>query len=378
MKRDYEAIVLGLGGIGSGALYWLSRRLGQEVLGLEQFELGHDRGGSQDHSRIIRYSYHAPHYVRLAAGAYDAWTIVEEESGEQLVVRCGGLDLFPEGGSEPIADYVGSLEACGVPFEALASSEIRRRWPQFRIEDDTEGLFQADGGYVKAAVANAAHQRLARQRGATLLTGVAVWDISERDGEYEISTKQGTFTTARLVMACGAWTRSLLSHFEVQLPLRVTQEQVTYFHPPDPEAFAVNRFPIWIWNDEPGYYGFPNQSTDGVKVARDLGGEEVTLESRSFEPNTENLSGVQRFCREHLPALERINYSKTCLYTLTPDRDFLLDAVPGQSNAWFAIGAGHAFKFASHLGRILSELALDGTTTADIYPFRVRRPVMQG
>ncbi len=373
MKRDYEAIVLGLGGIGSGALYWLSRRLGGEVLGLEQFELGHDRGGSQDHSRIIRYTYHLPEYVRLAAGAYDAWEVVEEESGEQLVVRCGGLDLFPEGGSESIIDYSGSLEAVGVPFELLSAGQVRRRWPQFRIEDNTEGLYQADGGFVKAAEGNAAHQRLARQRGATLLPGVAVWDISERDGEYEISTKQGTFTTARLVMASGAWTRSLLSHFEVQLPLRVTQEQVTYFHPTDPQAFEPDRFPIWIWNDEPTYYGFPLHPSDGAKVAQDLGGGEVTVDSRTFEPNAENLAGVQRFCRKHLSALEQVNYTKTCLYTLTPDRDFLLDAVPGQTGVWFAIGAGHAFKFASHLGRILSELALDGTTLADIDPFKTDR-----
>jgi sarcosine oxidase len=113
MKRDCEVIVLvivlGLAGIGSGALYWLSRRLGPEVLGLEQFELGHDRGGSQDHSRLIRYSYHSPHYVRLAAGAYEAWRVVEEESGEELVERCGGLDLFPEGGCEPIGAYTGIL-----------------------------------------------------------------------------------------------------------------------------------------------------------------------------------------------------------------------------------------------------------------------------
>ncbi len=159
-----------------------------------------------------------------------------------------------------------------------------------------------------------------------------------------------------------------MGHFEVQLPLRVTQEQVTYFHPTDPQAFEPGRFPIWIWNDEPCYYGFPTHPTDGVKVARDLGGEEVTAESRSFEPNAENLAGVQRFCRQHLPALEQIHYTKTCLYTLTPDRDFLLDAVPGQNGAWFAIGAGHAFKFASHLGRILSELALDGSGSDDIEP----------
>jgi sarcosine oxidase len=373
MRRDYEAIVLGLGGIGSGALYWLSRRLGPEVLGLEQFELGHDRGGSQDHSRIIRYSYHSPEYVQLALGAYNAWKLVEEESGKELVVRCGGLDLFPPDGPDSIDDYRDSLGTVGIPFEVLESSEIRRRWPQFQIADGVSGIYQRDGGLAKAADCNAAHQSLARQRGASLLDRTEVQAISLVGGEFEISTEMGGFRTGRLVIASGAWTNQVLGYLGLQLPLRVTQEQVTYFHPEDASAFEAARFPVWIWYDEPGYYGFPLHPTDGVKVAHDLGGHEVTAESRTFEPDPDNLAGVRRFCREHLPALERVNYTKTCLYTLTPDRDFLLDAVPGMENAWLAVGAGHAFKFASHLGRILSELALDGVTSADIERFRVER-----
>ena len=105
MKQDYEYIVLGLGGIGSGAAYWLSRRAGREVLGLEQFEIGHVRGGSQDHSRIIRLSYHTPAYVRLAQQAYQAWATLEEDAGEKLIVKTGGLDLWPPVSAIPTEDY---------------------------------------------------------------------------------------------------------------------------------------------------------------------------------------------------------------------------------------------------------------------------------
>src|SRR5689334_2313735 len=97
MRTDYDYIVIGLGGIGSAAAYWLARRAGAEVLGLEQFELGHVRGASHDHSRIIRLSYHSPTYVRLAHGAYAAWDTVAAEAGEQLVLRTGGIDLEPPG-----------------------------------------------------------------------------------------------------------------------------------------------------------------------------------------------------------------------------------------------------------------------------------------
>jgi sarcosine oxidase len=122
---DYRVVVLGLGGIGSAAVYWLSSSLGSEVLGLEQFPLGHDRGGSEDHSRIIRLSYHTPAYVELAKSAYAAWESVEVDSGEPLVLRTGGVDLAPPGAAIGLDDYRMSLEAAGVPFEMLDARRDR-------------------------------------------------------------------------------------------------------------------------------------------------------------------------------------------------------------------------------------------------------------
>src|ERR1041385_3813487 len=142
MKREFEHIVIGLGGLGSAAAYWLSRRAGAEVLGLEQFELGHVRGESQDHSRIIRLSYHTPGYVRLAQQAYEAWHALEADAGEQLIIKTGGLDLWPPNAIIPMSDYTGSLEACGIPFEILNAQEIMRRFPQFQLADGIEGLYQ--------------------------------------------------------------------------------------------------------------------------------------------------------------------------------------------------------------------------------------------
>ena len=378
MKQEFEAIVLGVGGLGSAAAYWLSKRLGSAVLGLEQFDLGHVNGGSQDHSRIIRYSYHTPDYVRLAARAYDAWTEVEGEADRELIVRCGGLDLFPSDGNVELADYSESMNAAGVPCEVVASQAIRARWPQFRLDDSVQGIFQADGGYVKAAEANEIHQALAREHGARLLSGVTLEALREREGEYELITDSGTYSTGKLVITAGAWTDQILSGLDVDLPLQVTQEQVTYFHSSSEVEFGPDRFPVWIWNDDPCYYGFPCHPVDGIKVAEDLGGRPVTPESRSLEPDPENLSGVRRFCERYMPAAATcINYSKTCLYTLTPDRDFIVDGVPGHPGAWLAIGAGHAFKFASLIGKTLSELVIDGVTPTDIERFRADRPALE-
>jgi sarcosine oxidase len=186
VRTDWRAIVLGLGGIGSGALYWLARRLGGDVLGVEQFALGHERGGSHDHSRIIRYSYHTPAYVALAEGAYDAWREVERESGEVLIHRCGGLDLFPPDGVIPQRDYTESLTARGIPFELLSSDEVVARWPQFRHLDGVVGLYQEDGGLLAAARATAAHQRLAGGHGAAILEQATVERVRSLGDEVEV------------------------------------------------------------------------------------------------------------------------------------------------------------------------------------------------
>lgn len=377
MRQDYDAIVLGLGGIGAGALYWLSTRAGTRVLGLEQFELGHVRGGSQDHSRIIRLSYHTSGYVALARQAYAAWSAVESEGGQPLIVRTGGIDIGFEGCAIPLDDYEASMRASGVDYERIDAVEIMRRWPAFRFDAPVYGLFQAESGLVMAARGNQAHLDLARRRGAEVIDRCGIEQVIDQGGEVTVVTGRGTFRCRRLVVAAGAWSNGVLGQLGASLPLTVTQEQVTYFTPRRPDLFAPDRFPIWIWFDEPSFYGFPAFGDAGLKVAQDVGGREVTAETRTFEADPEALARVRGFMATHLPdALGPMIQTKTCLYTLTPDRDFVIDHVPGHSNVAVAIGAGHGYKFASVIGRILSELAIDGTSPVDLTPFRISRPVL--
>src|SRR6185312_9955866 len=182
MRRDFEYIVVGLGGWGSAAAYWLSRRAGADVLGLEQFELEHTRCESQDHSRIIRLSYHTPGYVELAKHAYRAWAEVERDAGEQLVLRTGGLDFATRESAIPLTNYSGSMDAAGVAYEYLDAAEIRRRWPVLEVTDDIQGLFQPDSGIAMAARGNAAHARMAREHGATLVDRSPVERIRSVNG----------------------------------------------------------------------------------------------------------------------------------------------------------------------------------------------------
>ena len=378
MRTDFDHIVLGLGGLGSAAAYWLSRTAGRDVLGLEQFELGHVRGESQDHSRIIRLSYHTPGYVRLAKRAYESWQQVEEDGQEACVLRTGGLDFGPRQGAISLDTYMDSMRAEDVPFEHLDGPEIRSRWPQFVVGDDIHGLFQEQSGIAMAARANAAHQRLAREHGATLQDRSPVEGIRAVGGEYEVIAGGKAYRCRKLAIAAGPWSNGALAHLGLTLPLEVTQEQVTYFSSPNLAEFEPGRFPVWIWMDDPCYYGFPVFGERATKIAQDAGGKPVTADTRSFEPDPDNSAGVVRWAGQHLPrALGPVLYTKTCLYTLTPDRDFVIDRVPGHPDVCIAIGAGHAFKFASVIGRILSELSLDGRTPSDLSAFSIDRPILK-
>jgi sarcosine oxidase len=376
MSHDVEYVVVGLGAWGSATAYQLASR-GHAVLGLEQFELGHSRGASHDTSRILRHSYHTPGYVRLTFDAYDDWARLETDAGEELVTTVGGLDLFPPGGQIPVEDYASSMTACGVEFERLDPGTVRDRWPQFQLPEESVALFQPRGSIVPAARGTAAMQQAAVGYGAELRDHVqvtAVRDLAEQG--VEIRAGDDVFRCRRLVVCADAWTNEVLSGLDLSLPLTVTLEQVTYFRPEEPETFASGRFPLWIWMDDPTFYGFPCYGESTVKAAEDCGGPVVTGDDRGFEPRPDRLDVLTGFVSRTLPGAGPPIRSKTCLYTLPPDRDFVLSVVPGHESVSVGLGAGHGFKFAPTAGRLLADLAEFGTTKADVTPFRMDRPAL--
>lgn len=373
----FDVIVLGLGGLGSAALYRLARRIGDQCLGLEQFDLDHARGSSQDHSRIIRLSYHTPGYVELAKQAYTTWAEVESDAGEQLVFKTGGLDLWPADPAYPMSDYTSSMDACGVAYERLPAAEVMYRWPQFCLPDDVTGIYQAEGGIATPNLSNAAHRRLARAYGAVIRDNAPVSAARPVGDEIELVAGDVTYRCRHLVVAAGAWSNHILAHFGRRLHLTITQEQVTYYRTSHAADFMPDRFPVWIWMDEPSFYGFPSFGEPGPKMAQDVGGRRVTPDTRTFETDVATLARTEAFLAKYIPTMlgERL-YTKTCLYDLPPDRNFVLGSLPQQPNVSLAIGAGHSYKFAALIGKILSELALDGRTDYDIAPFHIDRPIL--
>jgi glycine/D-amino acid oxidase-like deaminating enzyme len=151
---------------------------------------------------------------------------------------------------------------------------------------------------------------------------------------------------------------------------------VTYFRPRDPAVFSPGRLPLWIWMDDPSYYGFPCYGEPTIKAARDCSGIEVTGNERPFEPDAAQLSQLSDFMARILPASGPPVRSKTCLYTLTPDRDFVISTVPGHPEVTVGLGAGHGFKFAPTIGRLLADLAVTGATPLDLSAFRLDRDAL--
>jgi monomeric sarcosine oxidase len=375
VTEPFDVAVVGLGAIGSATCNALARA-GVSVLGLDQFELGHARGASHDHSRIIRRSYHTPGYVTLAGGAYDAWDRVE--SDEPLVIRTGGIDLFPAGAAIPIDDYTGSMGAVGVPFELLDAGEIVARWPAWHLAPDVVALYQADTGIVAAELATAALRRSAVAHGATLRAEAAVRSVRDTSDGIVLETDADKFRADRVVLAADAWTNQLLVDLGWKIPLVVTQEQLTYTRPADLSYFSRDRFPVWIWMDEPSWYGFPEFGRAGwVKTARDCGGREVTATTRTFDPDPDAEALLLAFLADALPgASTGETITKTCLYTLTPDRDFVLDAVPDHPDVFVALGAAHGFKFAALIGEIMRDLITGCDSPYDLTPFAIDRDAL--
>jgi sarcosine oxidase len=379
-SREFDVAVVGLGGLGSAAAYWLARK-GARVVAFEQFELGHVRGASHDHSRIIRRSYHTPGYVALTAAAYEAWHEVERDADEEIITRTGGIDIFPADPAIDPGPYRASLDVVGVPYEVIDAAEIRRRWPAFdrgtAIDGDVHAVYSADTGIVPAGRATATLQRLAGAYGAELRPNTPVHALRPAGGgagEFDVVTDAGAVRVENVIVCADAWTNRLLAPLGQAIPLAVTREQVTYFPCRDADLHP-GRFPVWIWMDDPSFYGFPVYGRlDSIKASEDCGGPEVDPDTRSFDPDPVMEQLLAAFVVELLGDRFGPPSTTTCLYTLTSDRDFVVDRVPGCESIVVGLGAAHGFKFAAWFGRTLAELARGSAPGPELAPFAFDRP----
>lgn len=379
MAQHFDAIVIGAGGVGSAAAYYLAKAR-QTVLLLEQFELNHQQGSSYGYSRVIRYTYDNPIYIDLMRDAYPLWFELQEEAGEPLYVKTGGLDFgFPE--TDTFQALKASMDTAALPYEQLSQAKIRDRYPQFALQDGMAGLFQPESGLLRASRCVLAHVRLAQQRGATVLDNQPVVTITPSDSGVEVQTAQGQFSCDRLVLTVGSWAKQLLATQGIDLPLKIMPCQLGFYQPDNPANFEPGTFPVFFAHMNGDYgempYGIPHEDPSlGVKVTTFYGWDTVEQPSQvDYTPSEAWTERIRGFAQQYIPgAAGPLLSTRRCLYTLTPDKHFIVDPHPRYAQVVIGAGfSGHGFKFTTLMGKMLADLAVDGHTPHNTSLFKLAR-----
>jgi sarcosine oxidase len=375
-QRSYEAIVVGLGGMGSATLYHLARR-GVRTLGLEQFGPGHALGSSHGDSRIIRETYFEhPQYVPIVQRAHELWRELERVSGTSLMNITGGLMIGPRDGMV-VTGTLRSAREHSLPHEVLAAHEASARFPAFHLDPGTVAVFDPRAGYLDPEACNTAHLSGALAAGADARFEEAVLNWSAEGDGVRVTTSVGTYLAQRLVLSAGAWNNSLVS--DLRLPLTVERQSVFWFSSPDRAEYGeATQFPIYAYEFKPGTicYGFPRLSR-GMKASVMHDGQLVSdpnhVDRRVSE---EEVDPLRSALRPILPELAEasVRESGVCLFTNTPDHDFIIDRHPLHPHVVISSPcSGHGFKFASAIGEIQADLLTEGSCRFDLTPFRLGR-----
>ncbi|HLA14879.1 MAG TPA: N-methyl-L-tryptophan oxidase, partial [Gemmatimonadaceae bacterium] len=374
--RSYDVIVLGLGAMGRATLYHLAQR-GRRVLGLEQHASGHKLGSSHGDSRIIREMYFEhPLYVPLVQRAYHLWRELETRSNRALMAITGGLMIGPAKGSV-VTGTLKSAAEHGLSHEVLNARQTSERFTAFRFDDDLVAVLDPRAGYLDADACNAAHLDLALAAGADARFEEPVKRWNAKESGVELETQLGTYYADQLVIAAGGWTGKVLP--DLGLPLSVERQTVFWLDPPaKAEQYDRSRFPIYAYEYKPGSicYGFPRLAR-GVKASVMHDGETTDDPAKVRRTIDEaDVRSLRAALGPVLPSLASapVRESDTCIFTNTPDHDFVIDLHPLHPQVLISSPcSGHGFKFASAVGELQAQLLIDGKTRFDLSPFRIGR-----
>lgn len=379
-----DAIVIGIGGMGSAALYQLAVR-GQRVLGIEQFSIGHELGSSHGLSRIIRMAYFEdPSYVPLLRRSYQLWRDLEVLSDDSLLYITGGLDIGPDGSSL----LEGSLKSCiehQLQHEILTGRDLGIRFPGFVVPNNFNAVYQPDAGFLVPEKCIELYTAMAEEHGACIHQNEKVLDIDTAFDPVKITTDKGVYTSDVVVITTGAWTAKLIPDYQ---KLAIPERQVLLWTQTlSPELYTPDKFPIFLMmgSDDDfdneghfyGYYGFPELGSTGFKLGKYRHLRQVIdPDEMDRIPNQEDENLLRSFIEKYLPGAAGDTLAmKACIFTNTPDGHFLIDFVnKKKKNVIVASGfSGHGFKFASVVGEIVADLSLEKRTNHNIEMFKLER-----
>lgn len=368
--------------MGASACYYLAQQ-GFKVLGIEQFDVVHNHGSHGGQSRIIRKAYFEhPDYIPLLKRAYHNWSQIEEKSGKKLYHRTGLLYAGPRG-HQLVQQVKASAAQYKIELEELSAEQVKSRYPQFSLYQNYEVLFEPDAGYLRPDAAISAYAHAAQTLGATLHNHEKVLKWDSNGSEVSVLTDKGRYKALKLIITVGPWASGLIAGIENNL--KVTRQVLAWFRPNDVTQYIGERFPCWLIpndNMHGAYYGFPVMDEKGegsegaIKIALHEPGTVVNPDTIDRSITEADLAHLAKFAGKFLPSGSGpLVHAQVCMYTYSPDGHFVIDLLPGYEDrvaiAWGF--SGHGFKFASVVGEILADLAMNGNTNLPIGFLNARR-----
>jgi sarcosine oxidase len=375
MAEHFDVIVAGVGGMGAAACYHLAKR-GKRVLGLERYGIPHSMGSSHGVNRIIRLAYYEdPSYVPLLRRAFELWRELGRDFGEQVLYVTGSID------TGPVDEFVfrESRRSCDLhelPHELLSAHELMRRYPAFSVPDDFEAVLQPDGGFVASERAIVAHVMGAIECGAVIRGHEPMLSWTTTSSGVTVETSKGLYEADQLIVSTGAW---IGDHIPLLSGVSVAERQVLgWFQPAHPERFSLESLPVFNLQADAHerYYGFPIWGIPGFKFGKYHHREErIDPDDWDRQPNQADEDVLRDGVRRFFPDSDGpVMSMASCIFTNTPDEHFIIDRLkPGSPVIVASPCSGHGYKFASVIGEILADLAINDRTDHNINLFRLDR-----
>ncbi|CAL8344381.1 unnamed protein product [Arctogadus glacialis] len=376
-EGDYDCIVIGAGVQGSFTAYQLAKKK-QRTLLLEQFVLPHTRGSSHGQTRIIRKAYDQDYYTVMMEECYRLWAQLEEEASVKLVRQTGLLVMGPENSSQYQA-VKNTLQKNRVPMVILPPEEFSKHIPNVNLSEGDGALVDTTAGVLFADRALRAVQGQFLKLGGIIKDGQKVSDIKP-GALVTVMASGGVYRAKNLVLTAGSWTNGMLSYIGLQLPLKVLKINVCYWKEKVPGSYNVQqRFPAFLQVECPEgkhhIYGLPSNEYPGLMKVCYHAGSETHPDMRDRQSDRSDIDILKRYLTRCFPGLDpEPAVVESCMYTVTPDEDFVLDCHPIHNNIVIGAGfSGHGFKFGPLIGKLLCELSLGEVPSYDLSPFRIRR-----
>jgi sarcosine oxidase len=383
----YEVLVLGLGAMGSAAAFQLAKR-GRKVLGIDQFTPPHRLGSSHGETRITRLAIgEGEHYTPLVMRSHELWREIEAESGADLLTITGGLIISSIARTAMLhvdqffSNTVAAAEKYRIPHQLLSAQEIRTRFPQFHVGGDEIGYYEPGAGFLRPEACIDAQLRLAKKYGAAIHTNERVLDFQASADTVTVTTDRRTYSAEKLIISAGAWLPELIGE-TYATPFKVLRQLLFWFDVKESIApFLPANCPIFIWElqgPQQAIYGFPaiDGTEGGVKVATQQYERTTTPDTVNRDVSDEEATAMHaKYVAPYMPGLSsRCIKAVSCLYTATPDAQFVIDFHPRSERIIIASPcSGHGFKHSAAIGEALADLAVHGKSHFDLSAFRFSR-----